>query len=81
MRSGKGVVGKRRVGDMREKQRPVFQDSTKLESHSPRYPELSRHSHRGREVYDLVEEGGHKEVQSPPGNDDRQTDLINVTPH
>ena len=52
----KDVVGKRRVGDMHGERRPVL---TKLETRSPRYPELDRNSHQGRvEVYYLVEEGG-----------------------
>ena len=45
----------------------VFQDPTKLETRSPRCPELDRNSHRGRaEVYDRVDEGGRREVQIPP---------------
>ena len=40
--------------------------------HSPRCPELDRESHRGRaEVYDRVEEGGRREVQIPPGEENR----------
>ena len=40
---------------------------------SPRCPELDRNSHRGRaEVYDRVEEGVRREVQIPPGEENRQ---------
>ena len=63
---------KERVGGMRGKPRPVLQDPTKLETHSPRYPEMDQNSHQGRvEVYDRVEEGGRK-VQIPPGEENRQ---------
>ena len=56
---------KDRVGGMRGKRRPVFQDPTKLETRRPRCPELDRNSHRGRaEVHDRVEEGGSREAQN-----------------
>ena len=42
-----------------------FQDPTKLETRSPRCPELDRYSHR-------VEEGGKRVVQIPPGEENRQ---------
>ena len=49
---------------MRGKRHPVFQDSTKLETHSPNCPELDRKEHRGRVgIYDRddrVEEGEEK---------------------
>ena len=60
-----------RVGDMRGKRRPVFQDLTKLETRSPRCPEMDRNSHRGRaEIHDRVEKEG-REVQIPPGEKNR----------
>ena len=70
MESKKDGRARERVGGMRGKRGPVFQDPTKLETRCPRCPEMDRNSHRGKA--EIVEEGGRREVQIPPGEENRQ---------